>query len=86
MTRQMDHPVKAAIIGSRSIATDLLIKALRRARFVEVVAMVGIDPASDGRRRMVGELQDMIVDVALDLLRARIGHHAEPAPTSSAVG
>jgi acetaldehyde dehydrogenase (acetylating) len=86
MTRQMDHPVKAAIIRSGSIGTDLLIKALRRARFIEVVAMVGIDPASDGRRRVVGGQQDMIVDVALDLLRAREGPHAEPVPTSSAAG
>ena len=43
--------VKVAVIGSGNIGTDLMIKIMRTSRILEMGALVGIDPDSDGLKR-----------------------------------
>lgn len=63
---------KVAIIGSGNIGTDLMIKVLRLSPGLEMAAMVGIDPNSDGLAR-AARLGVPVISDGVDGLIARPG-------------
>ena len=64
----MPGRTKAAIIGSGNIGTDLMHK-LRRSALLDVAAMAGIDPASDGLAR-AADLDVAVTAAGVDGLMA----------------
>ena len=64
---------KVAIIGSGNIGTDLMIKVMRTSKQLEMGALVGIDPASDGLR-CAAKLGVPVTSDGLDGLRAMPGY------------
>lgn len=67
------NKIKCAIIGSGNIGTDLMIKIMRTSDVLEMGAMVGIDPASDGLAR-AERLGVATTAEGLDGLRALPGY------------
>ncbi|CAM2845002.1 acetaldehyde dehydrogenase (acetylating) [Paenibacillus sediminis] len=56
--------VKVAVLGSGNIGTDLMLK-LQRSELLELTAMIGIDPDSDGLRR-AKELGYVTIDSGIE--------------------
>ena len=46
-----NRKIKVAILGSGNIGTDLMIKIMRTSSILEMGALVGVDPQSDGLAR-----------------------------------
>ncbi len=86
---------KVAILGSGNIGTDLMIKVLRTSKILEMAALVGIDPASDGLARaqrmgvtaLAGGIDDLLampgsgdIRVVFDATSAKAhGRHSQVA-------
>src|SRR5437763_6637931 len=92
----MAERVKAAILGSGNIGTDLMVKLLR-SRTIKLTMVAGIDPASEGLRRAreaglkttVDGIDGLLAepeagDIVFDATSART--HLEHAPRLEAAG
>jgi acetaldehyde dehydrogenase len=81
---------KVAIIGSGNIGTDLMIKIMRLSGSLQMAAMVGIDPKSDGLKRAsrlgvatsAGGIAGLValpdfgeIDIVFDATSAGAHHH-----------
>ena len=65
----MTGKTKVAIIGSGNIGTDLMIKVMHLSKMLEMGALVGIDPESDGLKR-AGKMGVPVTDEGVDGLVA----------------
>ncbi len=89
---------KVAVIGSGNIGTDLMLKVMRVSKHLEMAAMVGVDPGSDGLARAdrlgvpttadgVAGLVDMPgyddIEIVFDATSAQ-AHHANAAALAGA--
>ena len=77
-----NHKVKAAIIGSGNIGTDLMFKILRNPGHMELALLTGIDPKSEGlaRARAMGvAVSDQGIEPILDDPSIRIVFDATSA-------
>jgi acetaldehyde dehydrogenase len=61
--------VKVAIIGTGNIGTDLMVKVVTLSTILELVAFVGIDPASDGLAKAAARGIDTVSDGVDGLIR-----------------
>lgn len=90
--------IKTAIIGSGNIGTDLMIKIMRTSSVLEMGAMVGIDPASDGlafaQRQGIATTHEGIaglqqldvwpaIDIVFDATSAGAHHHHSDVVTAA---
>jgi acetaldehyde dehydrogenase len=78
--------VKAAIIGPGNIGTDLMIKVHRHGKHLEMGAMVGVDPNSDGLARAARMGVATTAEGLEGLLRMDVFHHIDVVFDATSAG